>query len=108
MNGIYQIKNEQDWSRAVDQFEGKVLVEFFAQWCGFCKREQPILEEALGQIEAAGVQVAQADIDVMTEKSAEYGVSGTPTFILFSDGDEIAKNAGFMDKSDLIAFAMRI
>lgn len=104
MGGIYELANDSDWAQVVDGAQGKVLVEFFAHWCGFCQREEPILEEAVPQIEGSGTRVVQADIEKFEMKAQEFGVTGTPTFVLFENGMEINKNVGFMDADKLLAF----
>jgi thioredoxin len=65
---------------------GPVLVEFFATWCGSCRRFAPTLEKVA--VEYAGrVPVVQVDADENPESVRRYGVSSTPTLVLFSNGE---------------------
>ncbi|OZM75376.1 co-chaperone YbbN [Pseudonocardia sp. MH-G8] len=65
---------------------GPVLVEFFATWCGSCRRFAPTLERVA--VEYAGrVPVVQVNADENPELVRRYGVSSTPTLVLFSNGE---------------------
>ena len=77
-----------------------VLVEFFATWCPHCQRMMPVVEavkEKLGK----RATVVQIDIDKYPELSQEQGVEGTPTFIIYKDGEEVWRQAGEMPGEDL-------
>lgn len=76
--------------------EEKVLVDFYANWCGPCKMLSPILEEAKGKI-----KVIKVDVDEHEDLAREYGVMSIPTLVLLENGEEVKRNIGFMDKSSL-------
>lgn len=60
-----------------------ILVDFWAEWCGPCKRMLPILEE----IDSEGLTlIAKLNADENPIKSAEFSVVSIPTMILFKDG----------------------
>ena len=80
--------------------EGVVLVDFFATWCGPCKMQAPVLEEL--KEDRSDVKVVKIDVDQETEIARLYGVMSIPTLILFKDGNEVAKNVGFMPKELLV------
>lgn len=104
MSELYAIQTQQDWTDKVQMAKGKVLVEFFATWCGYCKRQQPVLEECIGEINSLGATVVQVDIDKFPEQAAQYQVTGTPTFVLFEDGIEVNRHPGIMDAQEFAAF----
>lgn len=79
--------------------EGVTLVDFYATWCGPCKMLHPILEELSST--RGEVTFKQIDVDEAPNISKEFGVMSIPTLILFKDGEEIAKNIGFISKSEL-------
>lgn len=80
-----------------------VLVDFFATWCGPCKMVSPILEQ-IGEEMGDKVKVCKIDIDQSTEIASKYGVMSIPTFIMFKDGKEVAKNVGAMPKAGIEGF----
>lgn len=79
--------------------EGVTLVDFYATWCGPCKMLHPILEELSST--RGEVTFKQIDVDEAPNISKEFGVMSIPTLILFKDGEEIAKNIGFISKNEL-------
>lgn len=76
---------------------GKVVVDFFATWCGPCKMQAPVLEEVAK--EQTNVTFLKVDVDDFSELAQKYGVMSIPTIKLFVDGKEAKTNVGFMDKS---------
>jgi thioredoxin 1 len=79
--------------------EEKVLVDFYANWCGPCKMLAPELEKVESQIKTIKV-----DVDQFEELAREYGVMSIPTIILFDKGKEIKRNIGFIDKDRIEKF----
>lgn len=77
----------------------KVLVDFYATWCGPCKMIAPELEKATGNI-----KVIKVDVDNFEELAREYGVMSIPTLILFEEGKEVKRTIGFMDKDKIEKF----
>jgi thioredoxin 1 len=80
-----------------------VLVDFWAEWCGPCKRIAPALEE-IGQDLAGRVTIAKLNIEENPETPAKYGVRNIPTMILFKDGQPAATQVGAGLKSQLQAW----
>lgn len=68
-----------------------VLVEFYAEWCGTCKRMQSHLESIAADTEAT---VLTVDIESNLEAAIEFGAQSTPTFVLFVDGRPIERLRG--------------
>ena len=60
--------------------EGKVIVDFWAEWCGPCKMMHPILEEY--SKEEGAVQVVKVNVDEEADIASKYNIRGIPTFIL--------------------------
>lgn len=81
---------------------GKVLVDFYAEWCGPCKMISPILEEI--SMENNSIKIIKINVDEHSDIATKYGVMSIPTLILFENGKEIKKNVGFMPKEDIINF----
>jgi putative thioredoxin len=68
-----------------------VLVDFWAEWCGPCKRLTPVLEEA---VEGREVVLAKVDVDSNKELARRFGVSGIPAVKAFRNGQVVAEFVG--------------
>ncbi|MFQ5963352.1 MAG: thioredoxin [Candidatus Scalinduaceae bacterium] len=101
MANIAAITNE-DFEQIVIKSEVPVLVDFFADWCGPCKTQTPILGELSGEYDGK-VKIVKVDIDVDGNKelATKYGVLSVPTLILFSDGEIKETMVGVTSKSKL-------
>ncbi len=77
----------------------KILVDFYADWCGPCKMLGKVLESSDIDIECLKV-----NIDKYSDLATKYRVMSIPTVIMFDDGKEIKKNVGFMDEDELKEF----
>ncbi len=76
------------------------LVEFFATWCPHCMRMMPVVED-IKSLFAGQIKVAQLDIDKYSQAAEEAGVDATPTFILYVGDQEVWRQAGEMEASQL-------
>lgn len=90
---LLHLKNE-DFKKEIET--GKVLVDFYADWCGPCKMLGPILEEFAKENE--NVKVVKVNVDEHEDLSREFGVMSIPTLVLFENGTLVKKNVGFVPK----------
>lgn len=67
----------------------RVLVDFYADWCGPCQRLAPLLESV------KGIDILKVNVDEYPEIAKNYGIMSIPTLILFKDGKEVRKEIGF-------------
>ena len=84
--------------------KGRVLVDFFATWCGPCKMLAPILEEIDERKEAGDLLIVKVDVDEVGVVAAKYGIQSIPTLILFEDGQAKKSTLGYMPKPQLLNF----
>lgn len=78
---------------------GKVIVDFWAPWCGPCRAQAPILETL--ETEAPGVKVAKVNVDDNEELAMRFGVRSIPTLIVFEEGEQKAKAVGTQSLDEL-------
>jgi len=76
-----------------------VLIDFWADWFGPCKKVSPILDEISSEF---NLPVGKLNIDENQVKPQEYGVSSIPTMVLFEDGIQIKTIVGAMPKHQMI------
>ena len=77
----------------------RVLIDFYANWCGPCKMLSPELEKISDEIE-----VVKINVDDHQDLAREYGVMSIPCVILIEDGKEIKRNVGFLSEKKLREF----
>lgn len=77
-----------------------VVVDFYADWCGPCKRMEPILEK-VSQDHSGKVKVVKMNSDENQLLASKLNVRGLPTLIVFRDGQEIERRLGGQSEPEL-------
>jgi thioredoxin 1 len=80
----------------------KVLVDFYADWCGPCKKMKPILDEL--EKSNPNLQIIRINADKYSSLCGELEVNALPTFMLFHKDKLVWKKLGYIEKSELINF----
>ena len=93
--------NAQDFETKVMGGEGLVLVDFWADWCGPCRRLGPVIDEIAEEMEGALV-VGKVNIDEENELATRFSVMSIPTVILFKNGQEVDRTVGAVPKQQLL------
>ena len=78
-----------------------VVVDFWAAWCGPCKTMAPLFERAATELEPS-VRLVKLDTEAESAVAARYGIRSIPTFAIFREGHEVARQAGAMDYANLL------
>jgi thioredoxin 1 len=96
--------NLENFDSEVIKSDKPVVVDFFATWCGPCKRMKPNLEQFA--LATEDVKVVLADVDGLQDILPNYDVVSVPTIVLFHEGKEVRRKSGYMSVEDLESFSV--
>ncbi len=77
--------------------KGKVLVDFYADWCGPCKMQKAVLDELENDY-----KIYKINVDENHDLTKKYGILSIPTILLFENGELKEKKVGFTSKEELL------
>ncbi|HEX2361684.1 MAG TPA: thioredoxin [Jiangellaceae bacterium] len=72
--------------------DGIVFIDFWAEWCGPCRRFAPVFEQASQQ--HSDITFAKVDTEDQRELAARYGVTSIPTLVIYRDGIPVFSQPG--------------
>ncbi|MFH1803046.1 MAG: thioredoxin [archaeon] len=85
----------------------KVVIDFWAPWCGPCKMMGPIFEEAAEEVKDT-VKFGKVNVDESSDLAQRFGVMSIPTLMFLRDGEVVDKLVGVLPKEDLVKKAKSI
>ena len=90
--------NDQNFNETVAS--GKVLIDFWADWCGPCRMLGPIVDEIAE--ETTDITVAKVNVDEYPELSGKHGVMSIPTLLFMKDGKVMDTSIGVVSKNVIL------
>jgi thioredoxin 1 len=78
-----------------------VVIDFWAEWCGPCKKISPILDEIAGSL-GDSVKFLKINVDNEQEVAADYQVMSIPTLVFIKEGEEVDRTVGALNKDSLL------
>ena len=94
--------NSSNFEDEVLKADKKVLVDFYADWCGPCKMMSPVVDEIANSY-SDKVKVCKINVDEAPDIAVNYGIMSIPTLIFFENGNVVDTIVGLTSKSELIA-----
>jgi len=91
---------DKNFEEEVIKSEQPILVDFWAEWCGPCKMQTPILEELAKEF-AGKVKIGKLEVDQNPAKAQEFSVLSIPTLLIFKKGNVIWQAVGLQQKAAL-------
>ena len=79
----------------------KVVVDFYATWCGPCKMFGPVFEKVSNE---SSITFIKIDVDAHEDIARKYGIMSIPTVVLLNNGEVEKKHMGFMTEEELKKF----
>ena len=94
--------NDTSFDQEVKQSEILALVDFWAPWCGPCRKIAPIIDE-IAEDYKGRLKVVKVNTDENVRIAQEYSISGIPSILIFKNGEAVERLVGLMQKSTLIS-----
>ncbi|WP_066758788.1 thioredoxin [Crocinitomix algicola] len=93
------INNQVEFDQIVNGTK-PVLVDFYADWCGPCQTQLPIVED-LSQLHQEDFEVVKVNVDQQKELAAKFGIRSIPALFFIREGEILEKMVGLQTKSTL-------
>jgi len=93
--------NKSNFQSEVLNSDKKVLLDFWASWCGPCRMVVPIVEEIAE--ERPDIKVGKINVDEQPELAAQFGIMSIPTLVVIQNGKIINQAMGARPKSAILA-----
>lgn len=91
---------KENFDKEVLNAEGKVLVDFWAEWCGPCMLLSPLIDEIAEEVD--DVKFCKVNCDDSRDLALEFGINAIPTILVFENGEMINQSIGLVEKEDIL------
>ncbi len=90
----------QNFDEEVLNYKGKVLVDFWAEWCGPCMMLGPVIEEVSEEVD--DVKFCKVNCDEARDVALQFGIMTIPNLIVFENGEQVNQSIGYIEKEDVL------
>ena len=91
----------ENFDSEVKNSDKVTIVDFFADWCGPCRKLSPIIEEIEQEL-SDKAKFTKINTDENIDLAKEYQISGIPTLLVFKNGELVERMVGLMPKDSII------
>lgn len=103
MNTTVNKFTTQNFSEQVLNNSQPVLVDFWAEWCGPCRAQNPILEDLAQELDGK-ISIGKVNVDDNQELAQQYNIMSIPSLLVFKDGEIIQSFVGVQYKDQILTF----
>ena len=93
--------NDQNFDQSLNEFEGTVLIDFWAPWCAPCRAMSGVVDDVAGEL-GETANVVKANVDESPSAAEKFGVRSIPTFVVVQDGEVKDQFSGVVTKQKLL------
>ncbi len=90
----------ENFDEEVLNYKGKVLVDFWAEWCGPCMMLGPIIGEVSEEVD--DVKFCKVNCDEARDVALQFGIMTIPNLIVFENGEQVNQSIGYIEKEDVL------
>ena len=94
------IVNKDNFQEIVMESDRKVLLDFWAPWCGPCQMLLPVIEELAGQVQDA--KICKINVDEERELAKQFRVMSIPTLVVMDQGQVVQRSLGYKPKDEVL------
>jgi thioredoxin len=92
---------QDSFQRTIAESELPILVDFYADWCGPCRYQAPILKQVADEV-GDSARIIKVDVDKNPAAAQQFGVRGIPALIIFRKGQIVWRASGVRQAAELV------